>query len=130
MTDSPSSSYALRVQPRAARGIDSHLLRPEQMGGPEVALAWCEGILAAIGSLSQNPRRCARIPEQARFRRETRHLLYHRTARGPAWRLLFTITGEGEGVSDPPTVHLLHVRHAAERPVTPFGARVLEIREP
>ena len=121
--------YALRVQPRAARDIENHLLRLEQIAGPEAALAWREGILTAIGSLSHTPRRCARIPEQARFRHETRQLLYRRTPTGPAWRLLFTVTGEEQGASDPPTVHLLHIRHAAERPLTTTDARALESRE-
>ncbi len=37
--------------------------------------------LAAIGTLSGNPCRCARIPEQTRFRHETRQFLYRRAAR-------------------------------------------------
>ncbi len=129
MSDLSVPEYTLRVTERAARDMEAHLLRLERLIGPDVALAWREGILAAIGSLSRNPRRCARIPEQARFHFETRQLLYRRTPGGPAWRLLFTLTDEGQGTPDPPTVHLLHVRHAAERPVSAAEARTLESRE-
>ena len=126
MTEDAPERYALRVQPRAARDIEDHLLRLEKVAGTDVAREWREGLLAAIGRLSDNPRRHARIPEQPRFRHETRQMLYRRTPSGPAWRILFAITGEDEDSPDPPTVNLLHVRHGTQRPITRAEAREME----
>ncbi len=126
MNQASPERYALRVQPRAARDIEAHLLRLEKLAGADVARECRDGLLAAIGTLSENPRRFAGIPEQTRFRYETRQLLYRRAPSGPAWRVLFAITGEEEGSPEPPTVNLLHVQHAAQRPVTRSEAREME----
>lgn len=126
MNDPAPPDYALRVTERAARDIEAHLLRLEDIAGPDTVLTWREGILAAIASLAHAPRHCQRIPEQSRFGFETRQLLYRRTPGGPARRLRFTLTGDEQGAPDLPAAHLLHVRHAAEHPITPAEACTLE----
>ena len=93
----------------------------------ELAREWREGLLAAIASLAENPRRYAVIAEQARFRHETRQLLYRRTSGGPALRVLFSINEGGE--MDAPTVSILHVRHGAQHPITRRKARMIEGQE-
>jgi len=79
---------------------------------PERAAAWYEGLLAAINSLADFPRRCPLARENDRFDQEIRQLLYG-TARS-ACRILFTIL-EPTGAEDEPTVRILHIRHAAQR---------------
>lgn len=110
--------YALRQQSRVRREIETHLVRMIELTGEEIARDWYDQLINAIASLAQNPRRWPVIPEQSRFRYETRHLLYRRAPGGPLWRVLFTITGEESGAADAPTVMLLHIRHGAQKPLT------------
>ncbi len=70
---------------------------------PEAADRWLEGLAAAFDSLAQHPGRCPLAAESAAFRTEIRQLLYG------SYRLLFTIRGR--------KVLVLHVRHAARRPL-------------
>lgn len=100
-----------------------------EIAGADVAREWRERLLTAIGTLSENPRRCPLIPEHGRFRRETRQLLYRRTPSGPAWRLLFIIKDAKEDALEPPTVHLIHVRHGAQRLITRTEAKQMETSE-
>lgn len=93
------------------------------MTGAEVGRAWYDGLRSAIALLSQNPRRHAIISENQRFRREVRQFLYRRTPRGAAWRILFTVQ------EDAPTVSILHVRHAAQKPITQAEARQIEFNQ-
>lgn len=127
--DAPVRRYAVRVSPRAVDDIHAQQVRLAELAGPDIARAWREGLITVLGTLNENPRRFARIAEQARFTRETRQLLYRRTPSGPAWRLLYTITGEEAGSPEPPTVNLLHVRHGALRPITRAEARKIEAEE-
>jgi len=129
MSEDGPVRYVVRVLPRAVEDIQAQQVRLAELAGPDIARAWREGLLRKAGTLSENPRRCARIPEQARFRYETRHLLYQRAPDGPTWRILFTITGEEERSPDPPTINLLHVRHEAQRPITQTEARAMEAQE-
>ena len=118
--------YALRVLPRAERDIEAHTVRMADVADPDIARAWYKGLFEAVAALSRSPRRHAVISENRHFRREVRQVLYRRTPAGPAWRILFTVD---EGAEDAPTVNLLHVRHAAQRPITRAEARQLEAQE-
>ncbi|MBV9852241.1 MAG: type II toxin-antitoxin system RelE/ParE family toxin [Armatimonadetes bacterium] len=118
-----SRRYAIRIQPRAERDIEAHTVRMAELAGPDTARAWYEAIFDVVATLAQNPRRYAIVRENNRFRREVRQLLYRRTPQGPAWRILYTVD---EGTEDGPTVHLLHVRHGAQRPITQAEAREIE----
>lgn len=69
----------------------------------KAAAKWYEGCVAAMASLAQVPSRCPLAPECDHFDVEIRHLI-----RGN-YRILFTIRGA--------RVHVLHVRHAARRPL-------------
>jgi len=115
--------YALRILPRAERDIDAHVVRTADLSGSDIALAWHKGLMAAVATLSQNPRRQGVISENRRFRQEVRQHLYRRTPSGPVWRILFTVV---EGLEDAPTVNILHVRHGAQRPITQAEARHIE----
>lgn len=67
--------YALRQQSRVRREIETHLVRMIELTGEEIARDWYDQLINAIASLAQNPRRWPVIPEQSRFRYETRHLM-------------------------------------------------------
>jgi plasmid stabilization system protein ParE len=79
---------------------------------PETAAAWYEGLLAAIDSLTEFPRRCPVARESDRFEQEIRQFLYG--SGRMTCRILFTIF-EAERPDDEPTVRILHVRHGAQR---------------
>ena len=53
-------------------------------------------------------------------------MLYRRTAGGPAYRVLFVLR---ENSDDAPTVTIIHVRHAAHKPMTRKEAREIEASE-
>jgi plasmid stabilization system protein ParE len=74
---------------------------------PGPAAKWLAGMREAIASLTTHPLRCPLAPESDEFEEEIRELLHGK--RGGIYRILFTVSGD--------TVHLLHVRHAARRPL-------------
>ena len=96
------------------------------MTGAEAGRAWYDGLRDAIALLSHSPRRSPLISENGRFRAEVRQLLYRRTPHGAAWRILFTVQ---EAAEDAPTVSILHVRHAAQKPITRAEARQIEFNQ-
>jgi plasmid stabilization system protein ParE len=121
--DDDAPSYVIRILPHAERDIEAHLVYIADMVGAEVGRAWYDGLRDAIALLSQNPRRHSVISENQRFRREVRQFLYRRTTQGAAWRVLFTVQEEAE---DAPTVSILHVRYATQKPITRIEARQIE----
>ncbi len=124
--DADTPSYALRILPHAERDIEAHLVRIADMAGAEAGRAWYNGLRETIALLSQSPQQHSIISENQRFRREVRQFLYRRTPRGAAWRVLFTVQEEAE---DAPTVSILHVRHAAQKPITRTEARQIEFNQ-
>ncbi len=119
-------SSVIRILPHAERDIEAHLVRIADIAGAEAGRAWYDGLRVTIASLSQNPRRYPMVSENQRFRAEVRQLLYRRVPRGSAWRVLFTVQEESE---DAPTVNILHVRHAAQKPITRTEAKQIEFNE-
>ena len=85
-------------------------------GNAPAARTWRNRLLEETGTLIQNPHRFAQ-DEQAsrRFGRQTRRLLFRPTSGSAAYHIFFTITDE---TPDGPRVQILHVRHAARRPLT------------
>ena len=125
--DSESRTFAIRLQERAVRDIIAAYLRMEQLVSLTVANGWRDGLRTTIAGLATNPRRYPIAREQ--FKREVRNLLYRRAGSKMAYRVLFTITGEEQQAPDPPTVTILHVRHAAARHITRVQARQIESEE-
>lgn len=75
---------------------------------PTAAARWHRGLHRAIRSLSRFPKRWPLAPENDEdFVGEIRHLLYGK--RLSVYRVLFSVRGD--------TVHVLHVRHGARRPL-------------
>lgn len=71
-----------------------------------VANEWYNGLLAALASLEQDPKRCAVAPDQDAFPEEVRQLLYGK--RRDVYRIMFSIRGV--------TVYVLHIRHGSQKP--------------
>lgn len=97
-------TYHVIIQPQAEADLDAVYLRM-RIHAPQAAERWFAGIVEAINSLEQFPRRCPLAPENDYFEEEIRQLLYGR--RDNVYRILFTIQDD--------TVHVLHVRHGAQR---------------
>lgn len=101
--------YLIEISSVAEAEADSAFLRISQVTSPEQASRWYAGLLKAIESLSQMPKRCSLARENDYFTQEIRQLVYGRGRN--SYRILFTII-EGDEIS---TVRILHIRHAAQQ---------------
>jgi plasmid stabilization system protein ParE len=106
------------------RDIDAAYVRFAEVVSETAANEWRDGLIDALSELARFPRRCPLAPEP--FQREVRQHLYRRPYSRVAYRILFTIIGDQDESSDPPTVIILHLRHASARPVTAAQAREIE----
>lgn len=101
-------SHRVVLSARAERDRDAAYAWYAENYSVEFASRWYNGIMQAMYSLAEQPRRCAVAHENDRFSFELRELLY-----GPRLhkhRLLFTIEGE--------RVAILHIRHSSQRDLT------------
>ena len=92
----------------------------------DIAEEWQKGLQKEIAKLAQFPTRLPVAPEDNFFTETIRVLLYRRTVRGPAYRVFFFLRDDGQ---DAPTVAIVHVRHAAQKPMTRKEARGIEAAE-
>jgi plasmid stabilization system protein ParE len=97
-------NYQVIILPEAEQEADA-AFRWIAEAAPEAAVAWLQGLRAAIGTLSDYPRRCPLALENAFFAEEIRQLLYGR--RRYVYRVLFEVRDEEQ------TVYILHVLHGA-----------------
>jgi plasmid stabilization system protein ParE len=77
---------------------------------------WFRGLMNAISSLQESPRRCALAIEHELFSEEVRQLLYGKGR--AAFRVMFTVRGD--------TVYILLIRHASQAPLTLDDLEALE----
>lgn len=117
-------SYIIRTKERAKRELTAEYVRLADVISEATANQWLDEIYDAIASLAQFPRRCPISPEQ--FTRETRQLRYQRRGSQISHRVLFTITNEEPDALEPPTVTIVHLRHASARPMTRREIREIE----
>jgi plasmid stabilization system protein ParE len=103
--------YQIEISSLAEAEADSAFLRISQATSPEKASQWYSGLLQAIESLSQMPKRCPLAREDRYFSQEIRQLIYGRGR--VAYRLLFTILEE----QNTSTVRILHIRHASQQAI-------------
>jgi len=75
---------------------------------PEFADRWFRGLMNAISTLQDKPRRCVLAIEHEIFSEEVRQLLYGKSRN--IYRVLFTIRDH--------KVNILYIRHAAQAPMT------------
>jgi plasmid stabilization system protein ParE len=94
--------YSVIIQPPATAEIEDAYLFIHQYS-PARAEKWVNELATAIATLETLPFRCPIAPENDLFDYEIRQLIQL------PYRVLYTIVGE--------SVHILHVRHIAQRPV-------------
>jgi plasmid stabilization system protein ParE len=104
-------NYQIEVSSVAEAEADSAFLQLSQITSPLEAGQWYSGLLQAIESLSQMPKRCSLARENKYFSQEIRQLLYGRGRN--SYRVLFTIF-EQQDIS---TVRILHIRHASQQTI-------------
>ncbi len=103
--------YRIDISSMAEAEADSAFLRLSQATSPAKASQWYSGLLQAIESLSQMPKRCPLARENQYFSQEIRQLIYGRGRN--SYRLLFMIL-EGQNIS---TIRILHIRHASQQTI-------------
>ena len=101
--------YRIEISSIAEAEADRAFLRLSQIAAPATAKQWYAGLIQAIESLSQMPKRCSLARENPHFSQEIRQLVYGKGRN--SYRILFTILEEQET----PTVRILHIRHAAQQ---------------
>lgn len=103
--------YRLEISSVAEAEADGAFLRLSQVTSTAKASQWYSGLLQAIESLSQMPKRCPLARENEYFSQEIRQLLYGRGRN--SYRVLFTVL-ERQNIS---TVRILHIRHASQQTI-------------
>lgn len=103
--------YSIEISSVAEAEADSIFLRLSQVISSVKAKQWYSGLLQAIESLSQFPKRCPLARENEYFSQEIRQLIYGRGRN--SYRVLFTIL-EGQDMS---TVRILHIRYASQQTI-------------
>ncbi len=103
--------YRIDISSVAEAEADNAFLQLAQATSSAKANQWYSGLLRAIESLSQMPKRCPLARENEYFSQEIRQLLYGRGHN--SYRVLFTVL-EGQTIS---TVRILHIRHASQQTI-------------
>ena len=98
-------TYDVVVESSARKNIDDALRWMVTNISPESATLWYLDIYGAMDSLKNFPARCGLALENQFFKEEIRQLICGK------YRILFEIDDE--------TVRVLHVGHAARKPVKP-----------
>jgi plasmid stabilization system protein ParE len=101
-------SYQIDFSSTAKAEVDAAFLRLTQILGAERAREWYQGLIRAIASLREMPRRGGLAREDAFFSQEIRQILYGRGRM--TYRVVFTVLDE----LSVPTVRILHVRSALQ----------------
>jgi len=92
----------------------------------EIAQAWSAGLVEETAKLARYPTIWPLAEEDRLFKQTVHRMLYRRTRTGPAYRVLFVLR---QSPDDAPTVGIIHVRHAAQAPMTQQEAREIEASE-
>lgn len=116
-------TYAVRVLARAARDHDEALVHFADTEGEEAARQWGAAYIAALRTLATLPRRYAVPTDAGGFAGEVRAVTFRRDAGTAPYRLIYRVTEDSD---DGPLVEVLHVRHAAAKPITRKEAREIE----
>ncbi len=103
--------YRIEISSIAEAEADAAFLQLSQVTSPVKASQWYSGLMQAIESLSQMPRRCPLARENEYFSQEIRQLLYGRGRN--LYRVLFTVLEQQNML----TVRILHIRHASQQTI-------------
>jgi len=98
-------TYTVVIESSARTDLDDAYRWMVKNISPESATLWYLDIYGALDSLKNFPARCGLALENQFFKEEIRQLICGK------YRILFEIDGE--------TVRVLHVRHAARKPLKP-----------
>ncbi len=99
-------AYRVDIHPPALIDAEQAFLEMLRFA-PRRADRWMQGLIEAIQSLEEMPMQCPLAPEAEFFQQELRQLIYGKRAN--ASRILFTVQED--------TVHVLHIRHAYQKPL-------------
>ena len=101
-------AFRVEISPQAFEDLDGISAYIRHRGSFESAERWFNGIMAAIGTLRDAPRRCPLAEESRQLQAEVRLLLYGK--RNRRYKIYFAIHKETE------TIRVFHVRHWARKP--------------
>jgi len=101
-------AYEVRLQPLAENDLDEAYLWAAKRA-PETSAIWLARFQAALTTLVENPDRCGFAPENRKFDKGLRQLLFGRKPN--VFRVVFLI--------DPGIVRIVRIRRAARRPLKP-----------
>lgn len=101
--------YQILISSVAEAETDQIFLSISQRLSQGKAKEWYKGLLKAIQSLEEMPKRCALARENEKFSQEIRQLFYGKGRN--TYRIIFTVL-ENE---DSSFVRILHVRHALQQ---------------
>lgn len=118
--------WAIRLTKRARADAEAAEERIAEIAGEDIAEAWGKGLETETAKLAELPTRWPIAEEDKLFRESVRRMLYRRTPSGPVYRILFVLR---ESPDDAPTVAIIHIRHAAQKPMTRKEARGIEAAE-
>jgi len=118
----PPLAYAVRFSAQAQQDIvDAAFRLADLTQDPDAARAWADSLYGEAARLAVFPHAHPLAARETRlFGRQTRQLLYRRTATATAYRLLFVTADAGD---DGPTVTIIPVRHSGRRAPTRDEAR-------
>jgi len=116
-------TYAIRIHRLARRDIDEAINRMAIFTDEKYATEWHDGLLGKLAALAALPKRGPIAEENRLFRIEVRVIPYRFGPGSAIYRVLYSINEPDE---DAPFVHVLHVRHAARKPMTRAEAQKIE----
>jgi len=115
-------AFRVELSPEALGNLDAIAAHIQQQGSFESAERWFNGIVIAIRSLREMPRRCPLAEESDDLHTEVRLLLHGKG--NHRYKVYFAIQHESA------TVRVFHIRHWARKPVEKSELEELEKRKP
>jgi plasmid stabilization system protein ParE len=101
-------AFRVEISPQAFEDLDCISTYIRHRGSFESAERWFNGIMAAMKTLCDAPRRCPLAEESRHLQAEVRLLLYGK--RNRRYKIYFAIHKETK------TIRIFHVRHWARKP--------------
>jgi plasmid stabilization system protein ParE len=109
--DEPPVHYEVQITDVAEAEASEAYLWFSQHRSPDYAACWYNGLLSAIESLAENPRRWSMARESYRYEGEVRRLTYRHGS--VVYRALFRVIEPAEPGAEG-VVRVLHIYHGAQ----------------